>query len=155
MTQPNILFILMDDMGWRDLTCTGSTFYETPRLDRLAAEGMRFTDAYAACPVCSPSRASLLTGKYPATLGITDWIDWGGWVHPARGRVIDAPYLKELPASETTLAAALRAGGYRTWHVGKWHLGGPGHDPQAHGFDVNVGGCERGCPAKGYFSPWQ
>ncbi|OPZ84466.1 MAG: Arylsulfatase [bacterium ADurb.Bin429] len=155
MTQPNIIFILMDDMGWRDLSCTGSTFYETPHIDRLATEGMRFTDAYAACPVCSPSRASILTGKYPATVGITDWIDWGGWIHPARGRVVDVPYLKELPASETTLAAALREGGYQTWHVGKWHLGGPGHYPDQHGFDVNVGGCEWGCPTKGYFSPWQ
>ncbi len=154
MNKPNILFILIDDLGWRDLTCYGSTFYETPNLDRLAAEGMRFTDAYASCPVCSPTRASLLTGKYPATVGITDWIDWTGQWHPQRGRLIEVPYLKGLPCSEVTVAQALREGGYRTWHVGKWHLGGPGHYPTDYGFEVNVGGCEWGMPQKGYFSPW-
>ncbi len=152
--QPNIVFILIDDMGWKDLACCGSPFYETPCLDRLAAEGMRFTNASAACPVCSPTRASILTGKYPATVGITDWIDWGGNLHPARGRVVDVPYLKALPATEYTLAHALKDGGYATWHIGKWHLGGPGHRPTDHGFDVNIGGCEWGCPQKGYFSPW-
>ena len=85
--RPNILFILLDDFGWRDTACYGSTFYETPNLDRLARAGMHFTDAYAACPVCSPTRASLLTGKYPATVGITDWIDHGT-CHPARGRLV-------------------------------------------------------------------
>jgi arylsulfatase A-like enzyme len=154
VNEPNILFILTDDLGWRDLGCYGSTFYETPRLDRFAREGMRFTDAYAACPVCSPTRASLLTGKYPATLGLTDWIDWAGQWHPQRGRVIEAPYVKGLPESEVTVAGALREGGYRTWHVGKWHLGGPGHHPDDYGFDVNIGGCEWGMPVNGYFSPW-
>lgn len=153
--RPSIVLILIDDLGWTDLACLGSEFYETPNLDRLCAEGLRFTDAYAACPVCSPTRASLLTGKYPATLGLTDWIDWGGRVHPARGRLVDVPYLKQLPAAEHTLAAALRAAGYATWHVGKWHLGGPGHGPEAFGFDVNVGGCHAGSPGRGgYFSPW-
>lgn len=154
-TAPNIIFILIDDMGWRDLTCYGSPFYETPNLDRLAAAGMRFTDAYAACPVCSPTRASALTGKYPARVGITDWIDWAGAVHPARGRLVDVPYLKALPTSEHTIAAALRGAGYATWHVGKWHLGGAGHLPQDVGFDVNVGGHHNGSPGRGgYFSPW-
>ena len=155
MKKPNIIFILIDDMGWRDLACCGSEFYETPNIDRLAGQGMRFTDAYAACPVCSPTRASILTGKYPATVGITDWIDWGGSIHPARGRVIDVPYLKALPTSEHSLARALKDGGYTTWHVGKWHLGGEGHLPQDHGFDVNLGGCHCGSPGRGgYFSPW-
>jgi len=153
MKQPNILFILIDDLGWKDLSCYGSTFYETPVLDRLARDGMRFTDAYATCPVCSPSRASIMTGKYPANVGITDWIDWGGHLHPCRGRVVDVPYLKELPSREHTLAQALRDGGYSTWHVGKWHLGGPNHRPEDHGFDVNIGGCEAGAPGT-YFSPW-
>lgn len=153
--RPNIILILIDDMGWRDLGCYGSTFYETPNIDRLCAGGMRFSDAYAACPVCSPTRASLLTGKYPATVGITDWIDWNNHVHPARGAVIDVPYLKELPASEHCLASALKDGGYKTWHVGKWHLGGEGHLPQDHGFDVNIGGYNLGSPGRGgYFSPW-
>jgi len=151
---PNILLIVIDDLGWNDLACYGSGFYETPALDRLAGQGMRFTDAYASCPVCSPSRASIMTGKYPATIGITDWIDWGGRLHPARGRVIDVPYLKELPPREHTIARALKARGYATWHVGKWHLGGPASRPEDHGFDVNVGGCEAGCPST-YFAPWK
>ena len=124
MSKPNIIFILTDDLGWRDLVCYGSSFYETPNLDRLAQEGMQFSDAYAACPVCSPTRASILTGKYPATVGITDWINWDGNLHPARGRLVDVPYLKDLPVEEYSLARALSAGGYATWHVGKWHLGG-------------------------------
>jgi arylsulfatase A-like enzyme len=156
----NIVLILIDDMGWRDLGCYGSPFYETPRLDRLAAEGVRFTDAYAACPVCSPTRASLLTGKYPARLGVTDYI--GGAEHPARGRLIDAPYVDRLsPTSETSIARALaNGGGYVCWHVGKWHLAGkPGQSdpscyPEAHGFVRNIGGCDWGAPRHGYRSPW-
>ena len=148
-TRPNILFILIDDMGWTDLGCCGSPFYETPHLDRLAQQGMRFTDAYAACPVCSPTRASILSGKYPATVGVTNFI--GG---NARGRLIDAPYVRQLPTQETSLAAALRDGGYATWHVGKWHLGDEPCWPEHHGFDVNVAGCEWGMPKHGYFSPW-
>ena len=151
--QPNIVFILIDDLGWRDLACQGSRFYKTPHLDRLAKAGMTFTDAYAACPVCSPTRASLMTGKYPANVGITDWIDWGKWMHPLKGRLIDVPYLKQLPAQEHTLAEALRAGGYATWHVGKWHLGGAGALPQERGFDINIGGGTAGAPSR-YFSPW-
>jgi arylsulfatase A-like enzyme len=155
MNRPNIILILADDLGWTDLGCYGSDYYETPHLDRLATEGMRFSQAYAACPVCSPTRASVLTGRYPARVGITDWIDWGGAIHPARGVLVDAPYLKELPSSETTLAHRLSRGGYTTWHVGKWHLGGEGHLPQQAGFDVNVGGCRNGSPGRGgYFSPW-
>ena len=154
MKQPNIVFILMDDLGWRDLSCYGSTFYETPNLDRLAAAGLRFTEAYASCPVCSPTRASLLTGKYPATVGVTDWIDSSHHCHPCRGKVVDVPYIDHLPLTETTLARALRDGGYQTWHVGKWHLGGPAFYPEPHGFEVNRGGCGWGSPRQGYFSPW-
>ncbi len=155
MERPNILFILVDDLGWRDIGCYGTAFYETPHIDRLAVEGIRFTDAYAACPVCSPTRASLLTGKYPATVGVTDWIDWAGAIHPARGRLVDVPYLKHLPRSEFTLAHALAEAGYATWHVGKWHLGGEGSLPTDHGFQVNIGGCHWGSPGnEGYFSPW-
>jgi len=155
MTELNFIFILLDDLGWKDLGCYGSAFYRTSNLDRLCAEGMRFTDAYAACPVCSPTRASILTGKYPATVGVTDWIDWGGRLHPARGRLIDVPYLKDLPLAEFSLARALRQAGYQTWHVGKWHLGGDGHLPQDHGFEINVGGCRAGSPGRGgYFNPW-
>ncbi len=147
---PNILFILLDDLGWADLGCYGSAFHETPRLDALAAEGMRFTDAYAACPVCSPTRASILTGRYPARVGVTQFI--GG--HTV-GKLRDVPYFYCLPMSETTLATVLREeAGYQTWHVGKWHLGGRPTWPEAHGFDRNLGGCEWGQPNLGYFAPW-
>jgi arylsulfatase A-like enzyme len=151
---PNVLLVLVDDLGWRDLGCYGSSFYETPVLDRLAREGTRFTDAYAAAPVCSPTRAAVMSGKYPAHVGVTDWIDSGGTTHPLHGRLIDAPYVDHLPAEETSLASALSAGGYATWHLGKWHLGGEAYWPEAHGFDVNVGGCDWGSPSNGYFSPW-
>jgi arylsulfatase A-like enzyme len=153
-SRPNILFLLIDDLGWRDVTCFGSEFYETPNIDQLARAGMLFTDAYAACPVCSPTRASIMTGKYPATLGITNYIDWRWNWHPRRGKVIDAPYLHELPHTEKSLARALKEQGYYTCHVGKWHLGGPGYYPDDHGFDHNHGGCDWGMPDHGYFSPW-
>ncbi len=147
--QPDIVLILIDDMGWRDLTCYGSSFYETPHIDRLATEGMRFTDAYAACPVCSPTRASIMSGKYPARVGVTDYI--GGHREAA---LIDAPYTDHLPASEVSVAAALGQGGYTTWHVGKWHLGAEPYWPRRHGFDVSIGGCHLGHPWQGYFSPY-
>lgn len=150
MTRPNIIFILIDDMGWRDLGCYGSSFYETPCLDALAREGVRFTNAYAAAPVCSPTRASVMSGKYPARVGITQYI--GG---KNEGRLCDVPYLHYLPLEETSVASALREGGYQTWHVGKWHLGDEKFFPQRHGFDVNIGGCHWGHPAGGYFSPYK
>ena len=149
MAKPNFVFILIDDLGWMDLGCYGSSFYETPNLDRLAREGMRFTDAYAACPVCSPTRASILSGKYPATVQVTNYIPGA-----AKGKLLSAPYLHYLPLEEKTLASALRDGGYATWHVGKWHLGKRPYWPQHHGFDVNVGGWSAGSP-KSYFSPYQ
>jgi arylsulfatase A-like enzyme len=147
---PNIVFILIDDMGWKDLGAYGSEFYETPNLDRLATEGMTFTNAYASCPVCSPTRASCLTGRYPARVGVTQWI--GG--HTV-GRLQDVPYHHALPLSEVTSASVLREAGYQTWHVGKWHLGPQRIGPDKHGFDINVAGSERGAPHKGYFSPYQ
>ena len=148
--RPNIVFILIDDMGWRDLGCYGSEFYETPNIDRLAGEGMQFSDAYAACPVCSPTRASILTGKYPARLGITNYIPGDDW-----GKLAAVPYTKHLPLEEVTVARALKEqAGYRTYHVGKWHLGGEAYWPEKQGFDVNVAGCDWGAPMNGYFSPW-
>ncbi len=149
MSKPNILFILIDDLGCRDLTCFGSEFYETPNLDRLARGGMLFTDAYASCPVCSPTRASVMTGKYPATVGITNYIAGMG-----NGKLLSTPYLHYLPLEETTIAAALKEDGYQTWHVGKWHLGDRDFYPQHQGFDINIGGCHWGMPKNGYFSPW-
>ena len=140
---------MIDDLGWRDLHCTGSDFYETPNLDRLASQGIRFTNAYAACPVCSPTRASLMSGKYPARVGVTNFI--GGH---ARGKLLEVPYTDHLPLEEICVARPLKEAGYATWHVGKWHLGEPPYYPDRHGFDVNVGGGKWGMPPKGYFSPW-
>lgn len=147
-SKPNFLFILIDDMGWKDVACCGSEFYETPNLDKLAEEGVRFTNAYASCPVCSPTRASILTGKYPARLGLTNYI--GG---KAKGKLIDAPYIDHLPLEEITIARALKNNGYRTYHVGKWHLGNEMYYPEKHGFDVNIAGCHWGAP-RTYFSPY-
>lgn len=149
MTRPNFVFILIDDMGWRDIECYGSPFYETPVLNTLAQQGMRFTDAYASCPVCSPTRASVMTGRYPARVGITNFIKG-----VEKGRLLCPPYLDHLPLSEKTIARALKDAGYRTYCVGKWHLGGEEFHPDKHGFDVNIGGCHIGHPHKGYFSPW-
>lgn len=146
--RPDIVLVVVDDLGWRDLGHTGSTFYETPNIDALAREGIRFSQAYAAAPVCSPSRASLMTGRYPARVGITQYI--GG---QSVGRLQDVPYFHGLPENEFSLARALRAGGYRTWHVGKWHLGSRQHWPDHHGFEVNIGGCNMGSPHT-YWSPY-
>ncbi|GAB3742330.1 sulfatase [Microlunatus parietis] len=145
---PNLIVILVDDLGWTDLSCYGSDFYETPHLDALAAGGARFTQAYAAAPVCSPSRAALMTGKWPARVGVTNFI--GGH---AVGRLADVPYFHGLPRNEHSLARALADGGYATWHVGKWHLGERLTSPETHGFAVNVGGCGLGHPPS-YFSPY-
>lgn len=150
MPKPNVIFILIDDMGWKDIGCYGSTFYETPNLDRLASESVLFTDAYASCPVCSPTRASFHTGRYPARVGITNFI-----AGEARGKLLSAPYVHYLPLEEYSLARALKASGYNTWHVGKWHLGSRDFWPDRHGFDVNVAGCDWGMPAAGYFSPYK
>ena len=145
----NVIFILADDLGWADLGCYGSTFDETPHLDRLAAQGVRFTQAYAACPVCSPTRAAAMTGKYPARLHLTDYI--GGF---KRGKLNPAPYLDHLPLEETTVAKAFQSAGYATGFVGKWHLGGQGFGPLDQGFGWNLAGSARGAPAT-YFSPYK
>ena len=154
--RPNIICIIADDIGWRDVQCYGSSFYETPNIDRLAAEGTKFTNAYAAAPVCSPTRASIQTGRYPSRIGVTDWIDSSETTHPARGKLIDAPYADHLPHEEKTIASELADHGYHTWHVGKWHLGGRKQQsrPEDHGFAVNIGGCALGSPHQGYFGPW-
>lgn len=165
--KPNIVLVLIDDLGWADLGCYGSNYCETPNLDRLAAEGTRFTQAYAACAVCSPTRAALLTGRYPTRVGVTDWIR-------ARFQRKQAPLEKEyddgytglpsqplicpknpywMPLEETTLPEVLKTAGYTTWHVGKWHLGDPGFFPEDQGFDVNIGGCDFGHPPS-YFDPY-
>lgn len=153
--RPNIVFILADDLGWRDLSVEGSTFYETPNIDRIAGAGMRFLQGYASCQVCSPSRASIMTGRTPARHGITDWI---GAAEESRWRrntrKLPPKYVHQLPADDTSLAEALRAGGYRTFYAGKWHLGGEGSFPEDHGFEINRGGHHRGSPPGGFFSPY-
>jgi arylsulfatase A-like enzyme len=203
---PNVVFILIDDLGWTDLTCYGSRYFETPNVDRLASQGMRFTSAYSACAVCSPTRAAILTGRYPTRHGITDWIRarfQGGVSGPAapqrssptvkEGRAAErrgptvregsdpqrsSPTVKEgmssasdyestpgrplltprnrswMELSEITIAEALKAAGYATCHVGKWHLGTDDFYPDKQGFDFNIGGCDYGQPPS-YFDPYE
>lgn len=161
-TKPNVLFILADDLGWMDLGCYGSSFYETPNIDRLAKEGVRFTNAYAACPVSSPTRASFQTGKYPARLHLTDYIP-GGYAVLSRKKIIDATcpvlpvdFVQNMPLDEFTIAEALRTEGYQTAHVGKWNCSVDSLTyPQYQGYDINIAGCNKGGPGRGgYFSPY-
>ncbi len=153
--RPNVLFILVDDLGIQDIGVEGSTFYETPNIDGLANSGMRFESGYAACQVCSPSRASILLGTTPSRHGITQWIgDKSGMAWNKGDPVLNAEYVHSLPAADTTLAEALRAGGYTTFFAGKWHIGDEGSWPEDHGFDINKGGWEPGSPKGGYFAPW-
>lgn len=154
--RPNFVVFLIDDLGWTDLGCYGSDLYQTPAIDQLARDGLRFTNAYAACTVCSPTRAALMTGKYPARLRVTDWIP--GHVHPyAKLRVPN--WTMRLEHRHTTVAEALKAAGYKTAHVGKWHLMPPSgpdmwsYDPTHHGFDINIGGNQWGSPGS-YFHPY-
>ena len=166
----NVVVVLVDDLGWMDLGCQGSDYYRTPNIDRLAASGMRFTDGYASCAVCSPTRAALMTGRSPARLGITDWIraefqlsarQWPnirnryGYHRPADSR---RPWLtpvneQRLPHAEITLAELLKPLGYASAFIGKWHLGGRGHLPEDQGFDENYGGWDYGQPPS-YFDPY-
>ncbi len=144
--KPNIVFILIDDMGYADAGCFGSVFHETPNIDRLAAEGMRFTQGYAACPVCSPTRASIMSGKYPARLKLTNFLK--GVRSPEDSPVLTAPYADQMNLEEVTIAEALRGAGYTTALVGKWHLGGGQFKPENQGFDtvvtINAGGGVKG-----------
>ena len=142
----NFVFVLMDDLGQRDVGCFGSTFYETPSIDRLAAEGMRFTSGYAACPVCSPTRASIMAGKYPARLNITNFI-----AGMKSGKLVPPEYRKELPLEEFTVGEAMKDGGYTTCFIGKWHLGGPEYYPDKQGFQTTVAVAA----GSGYFSPYK
>lgn len=168
---PNVIFIMADDLGYMDVGFNNpDTFYDTPALNGLAKESMRFTAGYAACPVCSPTRSSILTGQYPARTRNTDYFgapnghdvmpeDPGATAnlkHHGKRPLLPAPYLNKLAASHTTLAEALKARGYATMHAGKWHLGDEGSWPTDHGFDINIGGVRGGGPYTGdkYFSPY-
>jgi arylsulfatase A len=148
-SRPNVIVIVLDDLGARDLGCYGSRFHETPRIDDLASRGMRFTDAYAACPVCSPSRAAIMTGKYPARLHLTDWLP--GRADRNSQKLLRPTIRQELPLEERTLAEALRSAGYVCASIGKWHLGSADFWPKQQGFDINLGGTETGSPPGGYF----
>jgi arylsulfatase A-like enzyme len=156
-TPPNVVFFLVDDLGQRDLGCYGSSFYETPHLDQLAADGIQLNHAYAACPVCSPTRASILTGQYPQRTGITDYI---GAAQPDQWkrntRHLPARYTEQLALEKVTLAEVLKSAGYSTFFAGKWHLGGEGFSPEKQGFEINMGGLAAGGPygGKKYFSPY-
>ena len=151
--KPNVVFILVDDLGYADLGFTGSKFYETPYLDKLAKEGMVFNNAYAASPVCSPARAAIMTGKYPARLNLTDWIPGNG---PQKGQKLRSnPFVLQLDLKELTIAEAFKDGGYKTMFAGKWHLGEEEkYYPQHQGFDINIAGNRTGHP-RTYFSPYK
>ncbi len=148
----NVVFFLVDDLGWRDVGCYGSSFYETPNIDRFATESVRFTDAYAACHVCSPTRASILSGKYPASINLTDWL-------PGR---LDFPFQKlenvkinqHLPYESSTISEVLKENGYRTAIFGKWHLGEDSASTARQGFDLHVPDWNKGWPNKGYLAPY-
>ena len=153
---PNILFILADDLGWHDLGCYGHEIHETPNIDKLAGDGMRFTDGYAAAPVCGPTRASILSGKYPSRTGYThNWLTPNPEEEPFWGEGMPRTWHAFMKLEELTLAEALRDSGYQTAFVGKWHLGEAPFYPRRQGFDVNVGGSHWGHPYEGYFSPYK
>lgn len=166
--KPNVVLINIDDLGWTDLTCYGSEYYETPNIDKLASEGIKFSNAYAACAVCSPTRASLLTGRYPARIGVTDWIhhlDDGAeeaaesgvnpeeFVGSPEKKVLCPPNPFFMELNEVTIAEMLKEQGYTTCHIGKWHLGPKGWQPESQGFDTNIGGGDIGQPPT-YFDPY-
>ncbi len=170
----NIIFIMADDLGYMDVGFNNpESFYDTPALNGLAKESVRFTAGYAACPVCSPTRSSILTGQYPARTRNTDYfgapnghkvlpddatkaVIEGKMKRLGKRPLLPAPYLDQLAADHTTLAEALKAKGYATMHAGKWHLGDEGSWPTDHGFDINIGGTRGGGPYGGdkYFSPY-
>jgi len=163
--KPNIVLLLVDDLGWKDVGYMGSNFYETPNIDALAKEGMQFTNAYAACAVCSPTRASIQTGRYPARIGVTDWIrarfqvkDGDISAPPAyqenEGRLLRTPSNPFwMEQDEVTIAELLKKEGYFTCHIGKWHLGPDDYYPEKQGYDVNIAGCDMGQPVN-YFDPY-
>lgn len=159
---PNVVFFLVDDLGWRDLGSFGSDFYETPNIDRLVNSGVKFTQAYTASPVCSPTRASIMTGKYPSKTYNTDWFGapqpdeiQGHWTRDKPLK--PAHYEPNLALDEKTLAEEFLEAGYRTFFAGKWHLGESEEFwPENQGFEINIGGNSKGAPSTGskYFSPY-
>jgi arylsulfatase A-like enzyme len=150
---PNFVFILVDDLGWADVKCNfPESFYDTPNIDKLAESGVRFTNAYSANPVCSPTRAALMTGKHPNRVNITDWIPGSD---PQKRPLLGTEDRNELTLEEITIAEKLKEKGYKTCYVGKWHLGDEGYFPEDQGFDINIGGHHKGSPPGGYYSPYK
>ena len=166
--RPNLILINVDDLGWKDLGCYGSDVYETPNIDKLAINGLKFTNAYSACAVCSPTRAAIMTGRYPARLGVTDWIrarfqggkipkdkkNPSGWVGSKNKKVLCPQNALWMELEEVTIAEKLKEDGYATCHIGKWHLGADDWYPEKQGFDENYGGCDYGQPPS-YFDPFK
>jgi arylsulfatase A len=169
--KPNIVLVLVDDLGWTDLSCQGSTYFETPHIDALASEGVRFTSGYAACAVCSPTRAAVQTGRYPHRTGVTDWIRarfQGGTIpedkkNPCwlpqdqwkgKKKMLVPPNALWLEREEQTLAEMLKPAGYTSCYIGKWHLGADDWYPETQGYDFNFGGCDIGQPPS-YFDPYK
>ena len=164
---PQSGLILVDDMGWMDLSCQGSDYFRTPHIDDLARRGTRFTDAYAACAVCSPTRAAMMTGRWPGRVGVTDWIrarfQRGGigtpeanpteYVASKKHKLLCPPNPYWMKHDETTLAELAQDNGYATCFIGKWHLGDPAWYPTSQGFDINIAGCDIGQPPS-YFDPY-
>lgn len=152
--KPNVVFFLVDDLGWGDFACYGDTFHETPNVDRLCSEGLKFTNGYAGAPVCSPSRAAILTGKSPARLHLTQWIP--GSFYPNK-KLLEPLTPKHLDPSVPTVAERLKQAGYQTAAIGKWHLGGDGYLPENFGFDTNIAGDFHGSPGppNHYFGPFR
>jgi arylsulfatase A len=165
---PNIIVVLVDDLGWMDLSCQGSDFYKTPNIDRLASEGIRFTNGYAACAVCSPTRAAVQTGRYPHRVGVTDWIrsrfqrgklgtpdkNPTDYVGDRKKKLLCPPNPYWMEHEEVTIAELLREKkSYRTAYIGKWHLGDPDWYPEKQGYAENKGGCDYGQPPS-YFDPF-
>jgi arylsulfatase A-like enzyme len=164
--RPNVIVILVDDLGWMDLSCQGSDYYRTPAIDKIASQGIRFTNAYAACAVCSPTRAAMQTGRYPHRIGLTDYIrarfyigrsplksNPTDYVGGRNQKVLCPPNPYWMEHEEVTIAEALKAAGYQSGYVGKWHLGDPAWYPEGQGYDVNRGGCFYGQPPS-YFDPY-
>ena len=165
LDKPNVVLLLVDDLGWKDVGFMGSKYYETPNIDKLARQGVVFTNAYAACAVCSPTRASIQTGRYPARIGITDWIRARFQLNTAEVKA-PQPYEENgnkklrtpsnpfwMETSEITIAEVLKQAGYFTCHIGKWHLGPDDYYPEKQGYDMNIAGCDMGQPVN-YFDPY-
>tara|TARA_A100001015_G_scaffold137599_1_gene152595 strand:- start:1441 stop:2823 length:1383 start_codon:yes stop_codon:yes gene_type:complete len=152
ISKPNLVFIIVDDLGWKDVGYMGSDFYETPNIDKLSNNSTIFNSAYSASPVCSPTRASIMTGKHHVRVNITDWIPG---VDPKDRYLIGPDDFHQLPIEELTIGEILQSNGYSTIYSGKWHLGGPGFYPENQGFEINKGGFEKGSPMGGYYSPYK